>query len=60
MKVNESELREINGSVTESGMCDFCGIWEAKYTINGGLWWLCDHCMTKEFEHYVHPKEEEE
>ena len=51
---------KVSESVTESGRCDFCQIWEAKFSINGGLWWLCDHCMTKEFEQYVHPKECEE
>ena len=38
-----------------NGRCDFCQIWEAKYTINGGLWWICQHCMEKEMEQFVHP-----
>ena len=31
---------------TESGgHCDFCGFYDAKFSINGGLWWLCKPCM---------------
>lgn len=40
MKVNENELK--SGS-----RCDFCGIYSAKYTINGGLWWICVVCMDR-------------
>ena len=41
MKVkNETEM---------PGRCDFCGWYEPKFTINGGLWWICNSCM---FEHY--------
>ncbi len=43
MKVNESELN-VNG-----GRCDFCQIEKSKFTINGGLWWICEKCM---IEHY--------
>jgi len=35
---------------TESGRCDFCQIEEAKYTINGGLWWICEKCMIFEYD----------
>ena len=38
MKVSESEMKL-------NGRCDFCQIMEAKHTINGGLWWICQHCM---------------
>jgi len=27
------------------GHCDFCGFYDAEFTINGGLWWLCRPCM---------------
>ena len=43
MKVNESELK-VNG-----GRCDFCQIEEAKYSINGGLWWICEKCMMNQY-----------
>ncbi len=39
MKVNESELN-VNG-----GRCDFCQVETSRYTINGGLWWICKKCM---------------
>ena len=58
--MNESEVKM-------NGRCDFCQIWEAEFTINGGLWWICKHCMEKEMAQFVHPpmsddelKEEEE
>lgn len=28
-----------------SGHCDFCGFYQAEFTINGGLWWICRPCM---------------
>lgn len=32
--------------MTETGgKCDFCGFYEAEFTINGGLWWVCRPCM---------------
>ncbi len=34
----------------ESGRCDFCGFYEAKHTINGGLWWLCTACMATVYD----------
>ena len=42
--------------VNESGRCDFCQTAEAKYTINGGLWWICMKCFD---EHYNLEGEEE-
>jgi len=30
----------------ESGFCDFCGFYHAEQTINGGLWWICNPCMS--------------
>ncbi len=39
MKVTESELN-VNG-----GRCDFCQVKPSRYTINGGLWWICKECM---------------
>lgn len=47
--MNESEMK-LNG-----GRCDFCQTEEAKYTINGGLWWLCERCMN---EMYARSEEE--
>lgn len=35
--------------VNNSGRCDFCMVNEAKHTINGGLWWICDYCMENEY-----------
>lgn len=43
MKVNESEVK-LNG-----GRCDFCQVEEAKFSINGGLWWICEKCMNDQF-----------
>lgn len=37
----ESELK------VKAGRCDFCQTEEAKYSINGGLWWICHACMEK-------------
>jgi hypothetical protein len=31
------------------GMCDFCAVAESKYTINGGLWWICEKCMIQQY-----------
>ena len=31
------------------GVCDFCGVYPAEHTINGGLWWLCTPCMDLEY-----------
>ncbi len=33
----------------QGGRCDFCQENEAKHTINGGLWWICQACLD---EHY--------
>ncbi len=33
----------------ESGRCDFCQIEEAKFTINGGLWWICKKCFELQY-----------
>ncbi len=41
MKVTESAF--------ESGRCDFCQINEAKHTINGGAWWICQSCFDLEY-----------
>lgn len=35
--------------VSKPGVCDFCGIYPAEFTINGGLWWLCSPCMELEY-----------
>ena len=43
----------------DGGRCDFCMVNEPKHTINGGLWWICDSCMSREYVYYT-PKEEEE
>ncbi len=40
---------KVTESVSESGRCDFCQIHEAKFSINGGLWWICIDCMHKQF-----------
>ncbi len=40
--MSESELKV-------NGRCDFCALEEAKHTINGGLWWICDKCMEQQF-----------
>lgn len=51
----------MNESEHESGhgRCDFCQIREAKHTINGGLWWICDICMDLEMNFTPHRGEEE-
>lgn len=51
----------MNESEHESGhgRCDFCQTAEAKFTINGGLWWLCPSCMEKEYESHAPVGEEE-
>ena len=41
--MSESEMK-LNG-----GRCDFCATNESKYTINGGLWWICQSCMDAHF-----------
>jgi hypothetical protein len=52
---------KVTETVSESGRCDFCQIWEAEFTVNGGLWWLCKHCMKKEMEEErCFPESEEE
>tara|TARA_Y100000589_G_C27177193_1_gene639263 strand:+ start:704 stop:850 length:147 start_codon:yes stop_codon:yes gene_type:complete len=33
--------------MTLNGRCDFCQVEEAKFTINGGLWWICKKCMNE-------------
>jgi len=43
MKVNRKSVYSANG------ICDFCGIQEAKYSINGNLWMLCRLCMEKHY-----------
>lgn len=35
--------------MSKPGVCDFCGVYPAKFTINGGLWWLCRPCMDLEY-----------
>jgi len=45
MKVNESNKRKWN-----AGICDFCGCREARHSINGSLWFICDVCMKKNYE----------
>ena len=28
-----------------AGICDFCGVREARHSVNDDLWWVCDRCM---------------
>ncbi len=46
----------------EWGRCDFCAKYEARHTINGGLWWICDKCMSLEMNYGIRigPEGEEE
>ncbi len=63
MRLNRPDFRvvmKVSESVTESGRCDFCQIHEAKHTINGGLWWLCELCMNKHFVELEVDRGEEE
>lgn len=46
MKVSESGKRKWR-SGHASGLCDFCGVREARHSINGSLWFICTVCMTK-------------
>ena len=40
------EMMKVNEGENESGSpCDFCGFYAAKFSINGGLWWICSRCM---------------
>ena len=32
-----------------TGLCDFCGCREARHSINGSLWFICNHCMEKHY-----------
>ncbi len=32
------------------GICDFCGVREARHSINGSLWFLCTRCMNNMYE----------
>ncbi len=33
-----------------NGICDFCGVREARHSINGSLWFLCTRCMNNMYE----------
>ena len=52
MRLNRPDFRvvmKVSESERGSGRCDFCQVRESKHTINGGLWWVCDECMSKEY-----------
>ncbi len=40
-------VMKVNKKMTYSaaGICDFCGMREAKHSINGSLWFVCSPCM---------------
>ena len=48
MKVTESQLESGKRKWT-GGLCDFCGVREARHSINGSLWFICEQCMEYEF-----------
>ena len=33
-----------------NGICDFCGVREARHSINGSLWFICTPCMNDMYE----------
>ncbi len=50
---NESEYDRLYGKTSRSwrnGICDFCGVREARHSINGSLWFLCTRCMNNMYE----------
>ncbi len=50
---SESEFLEFykrRGSSRVGGRCDFCGIREARHSINGFLWFICTPCMNDMYE----------
>ncbi len=48
LKVNESE--RLKYLKRRNGICDFCGVREARHSINGSLWFLCTRCMNNMYE----------
>ena len=50
--MNEDETESVPGNVVLPGRCDFCQVGQAKFTINGGLWWICQRCMDREYQAY--------
>ncbi len=45
--MNESQPESGKRKWSGAGICDFCGVREARHSINGSLWFICTPCMNK-------------